>query len=188
MPWLLPPDPRFLPDDAADPAGADLTWAYDWPAGRGLARDLAALADCRGRRVADLGCGRGGLGAAALQAGAAAVAFCDGSARALAYVAEAVRLNQAGDRARCHIHRWGEPLPDGPWDLILGGDLLYRPAVVPALLASIAASLAAEGCALLSDMRHQADDEIEASAGQQGLTTRWQQADGYALYRLNRLA
>jgi predicted nicotinamide N-methyase len=123
--WQFPPDPRFQPDDAEDPAGADLTWAYDWPAGRGLARDLADLADCRGRRVADLGCGRGGLGAVALQAGAAAVAFCDGSARALAYVAEAIRLNQAGARARCHIHRWGEPLPDGPWDLILGGDLLY---------------------------------------------------------------
>ncbi len=60
--------------------------------------------------------------------------------------------------------------------------------MVPALLASIAASLAADGCALLSDMRHQADDEIVASAGQRGLTTRWQQADGYALYRLNRPA
>lgn len=181
--WLHPPAPRFLPDDAVDPEGADLTWAYCWPAGQALARDLQRHADCRGRRVADLGCGRGGLGAIALEAGAAEVAFCDGSERALGHVREAILLNHANDRATAYRHRWGDPLPAAPWDLILGGDLVYRTVHLPALCASIAASLAADGLVLLSDSRHAADAEVAAVAARHGLRCAWSRENGYALYR-----
>ncbi len=173
--------------DDVEPGGADLTWAYAWPAGERLGGELAAVVDCTGRRVADLGCGRGNLGLRALQLGARQVGFCDGSMRPLTWIRAVVTANHYAGRADCHQHVWGTPLPDGPWDVILGGDILYRPECVPAIVASVAASLAAGGVALLSDPRTEPDDGLRQAALAHGLVLDYERRiTGYTVVRLSR--
>lgn len=157
----------------------DDTGAYAWPAGRRLARDLAAVVDCRGRTVCDLGCGQGALGRAALAAGAARVVFLDGDPAAL----ESARAACNDPRAEFHPQRWGEPVPVAPCDLVLGGDVLYRPPFFAALLASVAAALAPEGEALLSDPRQQLEDELLPLAAAAGLTWSTERRADYTLVR-----
>ena len=129
----------------SDPS--DGTARYAWPAGRRLAEDLPNLIQVRGQRVADLGCGPGTMGRTALDLDAAAVGFFDGDTDAIH------ALTGLDPRATAHLHFWGAPLPDGPWPLILGSDILYRDQYVGDLCASIAASLSPDGTALLSDPR-----------------------------------
>jgi predicted nicotinamide N-methyase len=157
-------------DDGA--SADDSTGRYAWPAGLALAQDLATLAACRGRRVADLGCGRGHCGRSALELGASSVLFLDASAALIEDLRQAAAswVIPAGGSpastgqpeqpeqpmsARCAFECavWGDVLPGPPFDLILGGDILYRDAALPALFATITCSLAAGGLALLSDPR-----------------------------------
>jgi 2-polyprenyl-3-methyl-5-hydroxy-6-metoxy-1,4-benzoquinol methylase len=155
----------------------DGTWRYRWPAGQRMAAELGELLPLAGARVVDLGCGQGGLGNRALELGAAAVLFADGAAgsvAALAGIPDATAVR----------HDWGDPLPGGPWPVILAGDVLYRDAWVPALMASIRASLAPEGVALVSDPR--ADLGVAVAAAQMaGLAVALERrAAGYSLLRL----
>ena len=176
--------PATAPDPTAAPPGTDLTWAYGWPAGQKLGADLADLAACGGLRVADLGCGRGHNGFSALALGAAEVAFADASALALDFVAAVAAANDLASRCRTHLHHWGEPIPEAPFDLILGGDILYRPDWFARLLGTLAASLAPHGQALLSDPRHALDADLPRLAEAAGLT--WEttrQTHGYTLVR-----
>ena len=126
---LIPPpmnwQQAFL--DAAAIGDDRPTWAYDWPAGLRLAHNLGELYQLQGKKVCDLGCGRGTLGLCALQLGAAHVDFCDGSAQVLSYVQKVLDCNHFLDTAQCHVHQWGKPLPLKSYDIILGGDILYRP-------------------------------------------------------------
>jgi predicted nicotinamide N-methyase len=148
-------------------SAADATGAYEWPAGARFARELATLADCRGRAVCDLGCGRGALGRIALVSGARSVAFLDGAADVVA----TLRAELGGDpRASFHLHRWGEAAPGAPYDLILGGDILYRPDCFAALLDSIAGGLAHDGLCLLSDPRTALEPELPSLARERGLS------------------
>jgi predicted nicotinamide N-methyase len=176
--------PASAPDPAAAPSGTDLTWAYGWPAGQKLGADLADLVTCQGLRVADLGCGRGHNGFSALALGAAVVAFADASALALDFVAAVAAANALEPRCRICQHEWGEPLPGAPYDLILGGDILYRPDWFARLLDTLASSLAPHGLALLSDPRQALDDDLPRLARAAGLT--WEttrQTHGYTLVR-----
>jgi SAM-dependent methyltransferase len=151
-----------------------------------MAGELALIARCADLRIADLGCGRGHLGLAALALGARHVAFCDGSPRPLAWVAAVLAHNHLADRAACHQHRWGSPVPDGPYDLILGGDILYRGDAIPALVHSIADSLAPDGIALLGDPRSAPDPVLLEALASTGLTaTHLRREAGYTLTRLN---
>lgn len=160
-----------------DPDPDDATWRYDWPAGGRLLAELDVLADPRGRTVIDLGCGRGRLGAWARQRGAARVVFADLSVTALADVAE--RLPDA----ETLLHRWGEPLP--PADLVLGGDILYRPALFPALITSLASALAGGGVALMADPRSVIEPELPGLCGKAGLS--WSIERRPAAYTLARI-
>lgn len=156
------------------------TWAYVWPAGLRLAHDLSET-DIRGRRICDLGCGRGLLGLTALKLGAAHVSFCDASSEVLHYVSLCIERNGLSQRSVCLQHRWGQPLPDGPYDLILGGDILYRPELFEALINSIASGLAPHGSALLSDPRHQLEAEVSVLAMAHRLTASIQRHETYTL-------
>jgi predicted nicotinamide N-methyase len=164
---LQAPPPPQLGDQPAD---SDLTWAYPWPAGLRFSAVLARFADCRARRIADLGCGRGNLGLTALLASAAQVVFADRSATALAFVEAVLGANGLAARGLIARHEWGTPIPGAPFDLILGGDILYRPAFFPHLLASIAHSLASDGHALLADPRQRLDAELPDLAAAAGVT------------------
>jgi predicted nicotinamide N-methyase len=187
---VAPPEAlAFLGNDAADPCGADLTWAYAWPAGERMAGELAAVVQCAGQRIVDLGCGRGHLGLAALHHGAAEVTFCDGSPRPLAWLDAVLTANHLAGRGRSCRHAWGDPIPGGPVPLILGGDILYRPALFPALLATIAASLTVDGEALLSDPSTTTDPALLTASAGAGLrlTHERRAAAGYSLHRLRRV-
>jgi predicted nicotinamide N-methyase len=166
--------PSFQPPASDDTDG---TWAYAWPAGERLLAEFDAVVGLlAGRRVIDLGCGRGRLGLAALARGAQ-VAFADGSAAALAQVRAALPMDAD---ARILLHRWGEPLPAA--DLLLGGDILYRSALFPDLIASVASA----GCpALLADPRTSLESELPELAAMHGM--HWsseRRPGGYTLARL----
>ena len=181
-PW--PPHLAWVIAPAAGPqaqlaqADDDVTCLYQWPSGTRLAEylstHLATLAPCRDRRVADMGCGRGGLGLTAYAAGAAAVFFADASPVAVDFLARTIALNALAPRAHVAHHYWGTALPGAPYDLILGGDILYRPECFADLMATIALSLSAQGCALLSDPRTTLEPQLAELAAKHRLkwTTR----------------
>jgi predicted nicotinamide N-methyase len=168
---LMPP---WHPTLAPATGDADLTWAYPWPAGERLARDLQALRDTipalHGGRIAELGCGRGRSGMTALVLGAASVRFCDLAPEPLTYVEHALRQNRLDDRGSVAQHAWGDVVPDGPYDVILGADILYRPAFQQALISSIAQSLTPDGWALLADPRTTVEHDLPILAAEHGLT------------------
>lgn len=164
--------------DAAHMGDERPTWAYDWPAGLRLADALAEAfdsidaIDLKSAQVCDLGCGRGMLGLCALQLGAAHVSFCDGSEQVLRYVEKILAVNQLQQQAHCHQHQWGTDIPQSrgqAYDLILGGDILYRPECFADIFASIATSLATQGTAILSDPREELEQQIPELAAQAGL-------------------
>ena len=173
-------------------AGCDQTWTYRWPSGERLAQALPGLADCRGQRVLALGCGRGSCGRAALAQGAALAVFLDEAPSALMELeAELERTSDPGVRARirtrvaCLNAHWGPVLTPG-FDLVLGGDILYRPACHQALIAAIAATLAPQGIALLSDPRQRLEDDLPHLALQMGLTWTTERCAGWTLVRIRR--
>jgi SAM-dependent methyltransferase len=181
--WLIRPAPG--PDPAPAPAEADVTGAYAWPAGSRLAGELAALVDCRGAVVADLGCGLGQLGFSALALGAQQVLFADGSPVAIDLAARTIGANRFGARARACRHLWGQALPGAPCTLILGGDILYRPECFAGLVDTIHASLAPGGQCLLADPRTRLDDEFAALLAGRRLGWRLERrAAGYTLARV----
>ena len=177
--------PATAPDLGDATPDTDCTWAYCWPAGVRLSAELPDLVACAGRSVADLGCGRGHGGLSALIASAARVAFADGDPAVVRWVDAVLDANAFTDRARAHVHRWGRPIPGSPYDVVFGGDILYRPECFRDLLASIAASLAADGVALLSDPRQRLDAELPALADAAGLSWACERRDaGYTLVRI----
>lgn len=175
---IVPPTAFPAPADNTE----DHTGVYAWPAGERLARDLSGLLECRGLRVLDLGCGRGHLGFSALRLGATEVVFADGNPVVRDGVAAVGAAN--GIRANVIAHDWGEPVPGGPFDVVLGGDLLYRPNHVPALFASIASALSPNGLALLSDPRQRLEAELPRLAATAGLTWCPERRYDYTLVRL----
>jgi len=165
--WVIaPPDGprRELANDSED-----VTCLYQWKAGAFLATLPNLRERCAGRRVADLGCGRGTLGLSACAYAATRVLFADASSVAIDFLTRTLAQNQLDDRASAVLHTWGMPLPDGPWEVILGGDILYRPECFPALLDTIAASLSRDGCAWLSDPRNTLEPGLPDLATARGL-------------------
>lgn len=154
---------------------ADGTWRYQWPAGSRLLLEIDGLIQVADRRVVDLGCGQGRLGRWALEHGAAEVVFADLSPEALAAI-------PAHPRARLLEHRWGEALPT--CDVLLGGDILYRPACFADLLDSVRSALLPGSIAWLVDPRSRLEDELPALAAARGLS--WvaeRRPGGYTLIR-----
>lgn len=147
----------------------DGTWRYQWPAGTRFLAEIADIVDVRGRDVIDLGCGQGRLGRWALEHGASRVVFTDLSAEALSSV-------PADGRAMALPHRWGEALPR--CDVLLGGDILYRPASFPVLLDSVRSALAPAAQAWLVDPRSTLEPELPVLAAERGLTWRQQRRPG----------
>jgi SAM-dependent methyltransferase len=169
MALILPPWRPTLDDPTGD---VDLTWAYPWPAGERLAADLPQLGTWTDTVVAELGCGRGRSGLTLLTLGAATCTFADLAPEPLAYVRAALTANHLDARGQTVIHAWGDPIPGGPFDLLIGADILYRPAFHARLMASIAASLAPGGRCLLADPRSDLEPELPGLAAEVGLT--WQ--------------
>ena len=133
----------------------DPFWAATWRAAQGLDRFLQRFA-CRELRVLELGCGSGQAGTAAAARGAQVV-MTDAVPLAL----QVARLNAwpVAHRIRFETLKWGEEtLPDAPFPLIIGSDLVYDPNLFPRLEACARAHLAPGGKLLLSEPhRHTGD-------------------------------
>ena len=100
-------------------------WAELWPSARALARRVGSRA-LRGARVLELGCGLGLPSVAAALAGGRVLAT-DWSPAAIAFTERNARAN--GARLETAVVSWTEPdelAARGPWDLVIGSDLLYE--------------------------------------------------------------
>ncbi len=122
-----------------------------WPAAEALAAEVLAGPRLDEKRALDLGCGLGLCGFAAACQGAR-VTFFDWEPRALAIVAASARRpGQPAASFAFVVGDWRQPPPLGPFDLILGADLLYERRNGPAVAAFLARHLAPGGEAWIAD-------------------------------------
>jgi predicted nicotinamide N-methyase len=124
-------------------------WASAWPSGTVLAQAVAERDDLRGRRVVELGCGIGMPSVAAARGGAEVLAT-DASAEAVVYAAHNLALN--GLQGDVAVATWDDlEALGGPWDLVLGADVLYLQANAEQLAALLPHVVAPGGEAWIAD-------------------------------------
>ena len=123
---LRPPSAEELIDEAAFDQEEFLPyWAELWPSGLALAQHVARL-ELAGLRILELGCGLGLPALAAARRGADVLAT-DWADDAIELLRRNAERNDVSVRAA--RVRWSDPEPlvrAGPWDLVLGADLLYE--------------------------------------------------------------
>src|SRR3954467_12027858 len=108
-------------------------WAELWPSSVALAQTVGARA-LRGARTRELGCGLGLASIAAARAGGRVLAT-DWSAEALQFTNDNAARNGVG--VETMQVDWSSPeaiLERGPWQLVLGSDVLYEQRNVDQLL------------------------------------------------------
>ena len=116
-------------------------FAMIWPSADLLMAAVLAGPRLDGQRVLDLGCGLGACGFAAARHGAQ-VTFFDWEPRALEIVAaSALQQPEPADRFSLVVGDWRQPPPLGPFDLILGADVLYEQRNAPPVAAFLAQHL-----------------------------------------------
>ena len=109
-------------------------WSVLWRSGVALAEEVDG-GGLGGRRVVELGCGMGAPSLAAARSGATVLAT-DDSAEAVALVARNAEAN--GVELEAEAIDWTRPdslVEKGPFNLVLGSDLLYERANVGPMLA-----------------------------------------------------
>jgi predicted nicotinamide N-methyase len=98
-------------------------WAFAWPGGQALARYLLDHPhDLRGQRVLDFAAGSGLAAIAAAKTGAASVAAAEIDRFAIA----AIGLNAGLNTVALDLIEKDIMGQDGPWDVILAGDVCYE--------------------------------------------------------------
>ena len=121
----------------------DSTGSKIWDSGR-LLSSLLSTKDLSGVRVLELGSGTGVGGLTAAGCGAS-VCLTDGSAAMLDLLRQNIEANGLERQATVQRLRWGDAdecasvVALGPFDLIVGSDLLYAPEAFPNLLETLAA-------------------------------------------------
>lgn len=124
--------------------GSDSTGTRIWDAGRVLST-LLSQRDLSGQRVLECGSGTGIGGLTAAAAGAKSVLLTDGASATLSLLEENVASNGLADRVSACRLRWGHEdemdvaAAKGPFDLVVGSDLLYAPESFPDLLETLTA-------------------------------------------------
>src|SRR3954451_15019451 len=163
-------------------------WATPWPSGAVLAGALAEDPPAPGMRVLELGCGLALPSIVAARAGARVLAT-DGHSDAVAFAAHAMALNDVdGEVAVADWAHDGDALAArGPWDLVLGDDVLYLKANVEAALALLPRLVAPAGEVLLADPRRAGTRDLLAAA-RATFSVRTRQQGEVALHRLRRRA
>ncbi len=147
----------LLEQIAADPEQNLPYWAEIWPSGIALAGAIAAHPDrVRDRRVLELGCGVGVTAAIALAAGAR-LTVTDYAPEALVLAALTGLRHTGREPERADRVNWRDPVAlrsltaDGPFEVILGADLLYERRDVAPLLAALDVLLAPNGALWLAE-------------------------------------
>jgi predicted nicotinamide N-methyase len=160
-----PSDPEALLDERAFEHEEFLPyWAELWPSAIALARRIGVLA-LHGARVLELGCGLGLPSIAAALAGGRVLAT-DWAPDAIAFAVRNADAN--GARIETAIVSWGRPeelVARGPWDLVIGSDLLYERRNVPLVLDVLDRLLAPGASAIIADPRRAAAAEFVERAG-----------------------
>ena len=165
------------------------TWPYLWPGGLRLAEELAELLPSdetskRHKHLIDLGCGRGLLGMAALCLSFQRVSFIDGDELPIKLIAKELA---SFPQARCQLLEWGQSVPGDKADILLGGDVLYRPEYHNSLLRTISESLKPNGVAFLGDPRNKLEGHLPTIAEQNGLDCKIElRPGGYSLCSLKK--
>ncbi len=149
-------------------------WARPWPSAFGMAEELDADPPAAGMRVLELGCGLGLPSIVAARAGAEVLAT-DGSTDAIAYAAHSMALN--GTEADVAAADWaadGDALVErGPFDLVLGADVLYTKENAHVAMRLLPRLVAPGGKAWFADPgRSNSADFIAAIKGMFSLKTR----------------
>lgn len=143
-------------------------FALVWPSADALIARVLSGPCLDGQRVLDLGCGLGVCGLAAARLGAD-VTFFDWEPRAIEIVQASVeRQPVPGTQIQYAVGDWRQPPPLGPFDLILGADVLYERRNAPAVAAFLAGHLKPGAEAWIADPgRPQAGPfpELAAQAG-----------------------
>jgi predicted nicotinamide N-methyase len=131
---LQPAEAAEIPDDhQVEWAPLAPYWSVLWRSGVALGRELAGQ-EMRGLRVVELGCGLAVPSIAAARAGAIAVAT-DRDPEALELVACNARANYVFvETAQVEWEKPDDLMARGPFDLVLGTDVLYERSGVALLL------------------------------------------------------
>lgn len=180
-----PAHPSEVRDPDAERDAAGPFWARTWTSGVVLA-GLLARCPLRGVRVLELGCGLGLVGIAAARAGGR-VTVNDRSKLALAFTALNARENRlAVETVQCG---WQSPQAleaHGPWDLVLGSDILYDERSAHALTALLERVVAADGEVWITDPGRDAASAFLASASTAWRLSKYRCGHGVLLHRLVR--
>jgi predicted nicotinamide N-methyase len=165
-------------------------WARPWPSGIALAADVAADPPARGARVLELGCGLAAPSIAAARAGANVLAS-DAASDAVVFAAHSFALNEV--EAEVAHADWGEQgdalAGHGPFDLVLGADILYTPRNAETLVRLLPRLLAPWGQARIADPGR-ANARVFLAAARASFAVRTQsrtgkrEDGGISLYRL----
>jgi 2-polyprenyl-3-methyl-5-hydroxy-6-metoxy-1,4-benzoquinol methylase len=140
-----------------------------WASAESLAAEVLAGSRLDGQHVLDLGCGLGACGFAAARQGAH-VTFFDWEPRALTIVAASAREQPLpAGTFELVVGDWRRPPPFGPFDLILGADVLYERRNGPAVAAFLARHLKPGAEAWIADPGRPQAGPFPALARSEGL-------------------
>jgi predicted nicotinamide N-methyase len=123
-------------------------WASAWPSGYALLRAVTAAGSLAGRCVVELGCGLGMPSVAAARAGAEVLAS-DVAPEAVVYAAHNLAVNDV--RGEVAVADWADLADLGPWDVVLGADVLYTKANAASLARLLPRLVAPGGEAWIAD-------------------------------------